>query len=561
VNVYELDSNRIPVAPDGPLALTASYQSVEDADTVDIDHARVSFLYEPSDTFWALLSYQTQSDNVGGRRQQTPGLDGFGNQYNDYENGSIQLEPSSRDIDLTSLEMEFDLGFATLTSSTSSYDQSGESISENTGFYAQLNWLANFYYNYPRPMAEAARTYSDTGFIQEVRLVSNGDNDFDYIVGIYYQDQDLVSTQDSYLRGFNIYIDNLFGPGFIRNDNDFSYRRVQNFTDTSLFGEFTYHFDDNLRMTFGARYFKNKTTNNTHMTVGVWNSFFMEDDVDLPDDDTGSLFKVNVAYDTSKNQMVYATISQGYRRSGTNAVPLSGPFAELPEWQFFTPDTDTNYEVGYKGRTDSMNYSLSAFYVAWNDIQVNTATSNWGFFAVLNGDKASTKGIEVELDGYFGTDNSWHYGIGYANVTAELDDDLVSHSGFVIAPAGQKLPGTPENTISASLSHTQSLDNGLYWMNRLGFYYQSSTENAINESARFNQTLDGFSILDFASSVSSDHWTATLWIKNIANELGSTGIFKEAYMGTSPAQNYYGNGSKEFMALPRTIGLKVSYEF
>ena len=58
---------------------------------------------------------------------------------------------------LGALEMNLDLGFATLTSSTSYYDHSGDSTSENTGFYAQAGFLS-FYYNYPRPMASAVRT-------------------------------------------------------------------------------------------------------------------------------------------------------------------------------------------------------------------------------------------------------------------------------------------------------------------------------------------------------------------------------------------------------------------
>jgi hypothetical protein len=32
-------------------------------------------------------------------------------------------------------------------------------------------------------------------------------------------------------------------------------------------------------------------------------------------------------------------------------------------------------------------------------------------------------------------------------------------------------------------------------------------------------------------------------------------------MGTSPQQNYYGNGSKALIALPRTIGLTLTYRF
>lgn len=68
------------------------------------------------------------------------------------------------------LEMDVDLGFATLTSSTSYYDHHGDS--ENTGFYAQGGFLYYYAY-YPRPAAKATRTYSDKALVQELRLVSS----------------------------------------------------------------------------------------------------------------------------------------------------------------------------------------------------------------------------------------------------------------------------------------------------------------------------------------------------------------------------------------------------
>ena len=73
---------------------------------------------------------------------------------------------------LASLEASLDLGFATLTDSTSEYDHTGNITSENTGFYAQNDWFAKYYYNYPRPMETAYRTYGDKAFVEELRLVS-----------------------------------------------------------------------------------------------------------------------------------------------------------------------------------------------------------------------------------------------------------------------------------------------------------------------------------------------------------------------------------------------------
>jgi outer membrane receptor protein involved in Fe transport len=567
VNVYQLDANGVPLAPNGVLADEAVVISVEDADDVDITYGRAAFYFEASERFDLTLAYQLQSDKIGGRRQETNGNNGFGDPYSEYQNGSIQLEPSSRDVSLASLEMDIDLGFATLTSSTSAYDHEGDSISENTGFYAQLGWLGAYYYNYPRPMAQAVRTYQDEAFVQEFRLVSNGDGPLEYVVGAFYRDQDLNSTQQSFLRGFKAWADTAFGapPSFVISDMDFDYARDETFKDLGIFGELTYNVSDTFRLTGGLRYFDNEFTNNTYMGVGLWTTFNETDTASFEVKEDDVLFKLNASWDVTDDTMLYGTISEGYRRGGSNAVPTTGFFAEDPGWLQYASDSATNYELGFKGTTERLRYTIAAFYVDWNDVQVNTATSNWAFFAATNGGGAETSGVELELDGYL-TD-ALHYSVGYAFVKAELTDDVLAPTvaATVLALSGATLPGTPENTLNASIDYTAEIGNGMNWINRLSGYYQSSTRNAVNADTnnpgRFNVELGSFGLLNYVSTLAGENWEASLYVRNLTNERGVTGLFTEVYMGTDPAQNYYGNGSKEFLTQPRTVGINLKYRY
>jgi len=559
-NLYVLGADGIPVAPDGPLAGTAVYESAKDLDTVEIDYWRISALWEPTENFSALLTYQSQSDDIGGRRQVTRGNDGWGDEYGKYEIGSVQREPSSRDLDMVSLEMSLDLGFATLTSSTSSYDHTGASVSENTGFYAQLNWLGAFYYNYPRPMAEAQRSYGDEALVQEFRLVSNTAGALDWVVGLYYQDQDMLATQASWLRGFFNWADAAWGCCVV-DDNDFRYVRNENFEDKAAFGELTWHVTDRFHLTGGLRYFDNSYDNTTDMGVGLYTGFHFDDTVNFSGGDSDTLFKINAAWDLNDNTMLYGTISEGYRRGGANAVPLSGVFAEDPRWQRFGADTVTNYEAGVKGFMGQIRYTAAVFYMDWEDIQVDTSTTNWAFFAAANAGSATTKGLELEFEGTAG--RSFHWAAGYAYVDASLDEDFYDPTGAPVfgATKGTRLPGTPEHTFNAALDHTASFDNGWQFISRLSGYYQSSTENFLGGSDRVSQKLDGFSIWDLSGTLNAERWYATLFVKNLFNEEGSTGVFKEEAFGTSPEQNYFGNGSKWFISQPRTIGVTVGFNF
>jgi iron complex outermembrane receptor protein len=565
-----------PPATNGDIATGGNtFRSVKDADTVDITYGRISALFEATDDLKFLLAYQFQNDDIGGRRQVTRGtnwIDGTEQAYGDYENGAVLLEPSDRDVSLTALEAEWNLGFATLTSSSSQYTHEGNSISDNTGLYAKNNWFSDLYYGTPRPLAMARRGYKEDAFVQELRLVSNERKaNIDWVVGAYYMDQDTLSTQDSYMPGYQEWAFasfpwwNVMGAaGMVYTDNDFHYVRNQNFKDTAFFGELTYHFSDKLRATIGARNFDNTFTNNTTLSLPIWP--FLSDKPNFKTEESDTLFKGNISYDLSEDTMLYATYAEGYRRGGANAVPLSGSLKERPEWQQYTSDSVSNYEFGLKGYLDdgTHSYTVSTFLIDWKNPQLNTATT-WGFFAVANGESAQTSGVELELQGYL-TDNL-HYLVGYAYTQAELNNDFYAPSGadaekptYLVAADGTRLPTTPENTFSVSMDYTHTMDNNMYWITQVNGYYQSDTVNALGDG-KYQADIDDFFIWGASTRINADDWDLILYVRNIFNEDGVTGVLPESVMGTNPTKNFLGNASKDYISQPRTIGLSAKYRF
>jgi iron complex outermembrane recepter protein len=577
VNLYQLDATGTPVAPNGILNPAAAYTARKDADFAHQYYGRAALLWKPSDTFDATLSFTGQSDNFGGRRATTLGTNGNGVPYQSSQVGSIQQEPASRNIWLGALELNVDVGFATLTSSSSYYDNHGSITSENTGFYAQNNWLHDFYYNYPRPMASALRSYGDKAFIEEARLVSKTQGPLDYVVGAYYQDQKLYSNQDSFLRGFKEWWD-LAYPTFasaVIDDQDYLYRQSETFKETALYGEVTYHLTDTVQFTGGGRLFHDQSDVSVYQVTGLYSS--IRDSSDSGGDNalTRAIFKGNASWKFAPRQLLYGTISEGYRRGGSNGTPTTGNFAESPAWLTYSPDTDVDYEIGVKGAVEDITYNADIFYVDWRDPQINTATTNWGFFAVQNASKAATEGFELQLNGHVGT--QFRYGLGYTYTDAHLTAAAVSADGaYVINTSGARLPGAPLNQVNASADYTIPLAAAHITLHADG-YYQSGTQDTIFASnvalnavpppspytgqPKFYYPMPGFTILNLAASYGRSAWEATAWVKNVTNQAAVTGVYTPAYMGTSPQQNYYGNGSKALIALPRTIGLTLSYGF
>ena len=587
-NVYATDADGIPLAEGGDIAYGKPiYTNNKQADTVDVDYSKAALKWTPNDDFEATLTYMNQKGDYGGRRQVTSGPDGWGEYYGDYEIGAVINEPSSNESEFTSLEMTYDLGFATLSSSTSQYDRSYEGISDNTGFFAAKGWLYWYGYGYmPRPAMAAERQNSEKAFVQELRLVSNGDQNVDWTIGAFYMDQEASAAQQTRARGFQEWWAAASGPvpyqgyladppysyiGLYYNPDSnitFDWTHDRDFTDFALFGEVTWNLSEKLAATVGARYFDNedKVTSQTSFPIFYVYNPTIED----TQEDSDTLLKFNLAWDYSENTMIYGTISEGYRRGGTNAAPVrpDESFPNDPEWSSFGSDTVMNYEVGIKSQLDRLNYTMSAFYVDWSDPQVNVATPSGAYYAVANGNSASSKGIETEFNWAF-SDSITMFG-GYTYVDASLSNDLYLHDASDLtsgkselrATNGAQLPGTPKNTINIGAKHEQILDSGLLLITRVDGYYQSDVENSIlNIDPDWATTLDGFDLWFMSTTLVADHWTASLVAKNLFNERGTVATYKEEYMTSDVVNGFYGTGQKDFITAPRTITLKASYRF
>ena len=576
---------------------TACFEEIEDADTVEIDYVRVALRSELTDNFSLQIGYQNQDDTIGARRATTLGNNNQPNgsdlffEYGSDDSGQVLLEPSERTAELTTLDLEWDLGFATFTSTTSMYDHEGSGESDNGGLWASggeggtsRDWNSAFYGGgWPRPMQLAERGYDDEVFAQEFRLVSNAtEGSVDWIIGGFYMDQDNNVWQLSHNPGMNAFHNACvntggpecagfwpatFYPGQQLTEIDFEYRRDTDFEETAIYGELTFHVSDTFRLTGGFRWFDNETVNDVILgfpLVEGWTSPMAPQSTDSDDD---TLFKLNASWDINADTMMYATYSEGYRHGGAQALPSvddGDPFGEpnAEAVRTFGSDSVQNYELGIKGGNDSLRYTASLFHVDWDDPQLNTTSAWYAFYIAANGDAASTEGIELELEGY--ASDSFHYRVGYTYVDGKLDKDFISpQTGDVVAPKGSTLPGAPENVLTFAMDNTWELSSGMNLVAAFNAYYQSKTENFVDQAASENETFDAFTLMNASAALETENWTATLYVRNLGDEEGASGGFPASFWSydTGVFENWYGNGNRQFIVQPRTIGLKFGYRF
>ncbi len=589
-NIYVLDANNIPVAPKGELDQTTQYASRKNADWSRIDYGRLAFTWKPSDAQQWVLNVVGQNDATGGRTQITPpGTTNYatGGTYGDYDQGAVMLEPSGRQVWLGSLEGTFDLGFASLTSDTSYTDHKGSSVNDNSGLYAKgFPFLYNFY---PRMMAQKYRDYTDQTFAQEFRLVSNTKGAWDYIAGLYFENERMHSGETDWVRGYSQWFaaQNAVTPGFSyydpvapTSDRDYLYNRNEQYKEIAVFGELTYHISPKAQVTGGARVFR-YTDSNQLSVVPDLPTRQPEVSPATPDvSKTKSIFKLNGLYRLTDQDNIYATFSQGYRRGGVNDIPINPPsnVGENAGWMNFGPDNLDNYEIGIKGGHENFGYNLSVFDIHWDNVQLNTATPVWGYYVTINAGQARSTGFELEFHGRLGS--ALTYGLGYTYADARLTEAatrpyaIAPNPPVVIAPSGTRLPAAPENVINASLDYTFHLSSGLTLVPHVDTYYQSDTLSHLATTEAAADPLSGYSIWNAQIALNGNHWTLALTARNLFNAYAVSGIYPEDHFGSQPVYpdyfdfffntsgyGFFGDTTRQLIAKPRTIGLIAKYSF
>ena len=571
--------------------------TVKDADTVGVDFMRHKILVDLTENIDLTYTAIRQEDNIGGRRQASYGtryvlssscvslLDP--NCYNTttygkYENGALMLEPSNREVEMSVLEVTYDAPYNDLIFSSSSYERSGDSITDNTGFFAGTGTFTSPAYGYfndffgvggnfatpPRPYAPTERQYTNDADTMELRLVSDLDtfDMFDYVVGIYDKVENQSRAQQTYVKGSNLWNYYYWGVDYIVDplEQDFDYNVAERIKTRAYFGELTYDFTSEVDVTIGVRNFQVDAVANMNSAFKLYDVFPVADTDE--NNESGRTTKINISYrPEGTGQHYFLTSSEGFRRGGVNAVPTDGPLAEDLGWVPFESDSVQNIEFGVKGTMDNGTYyNVSYYLVEWENPQLNTATPINGYYAVINGDEAETNGFDVELSGTVG---NFDWGFGYAYNQSRLTSDLFTPADTPVlyAKSGAKLPGSPEHTLNLNLARTRYFSGrgGIFsgFVNRLDIYAQSETRNYIGSDPLYDAEFEDFRISNASTTFFNDSFYVSLFIKNISNERGITGAFLNNAFGPNPSQGFYGSNGREFYALPRTVGITINRAF
>jgi outer membrane receptor protein involved in Fe transport len=615
-NLYALDASGVPIAAQpGNLFSPPKIYEKDGVNSYEYRSARLAALWKPNENFHAQLSYYYQLGNADGFPYVATSPAGYNQPINpvnlpvgDFTNPPVATQlfnapvPAGADrlsspenspsttrdtVDLAALTLDFDMGFATLTSASSWAHHINRTSGDETSEYINFPFAQNIYGQNPRTFIQGQEVFDDKPWSEEVRLASKSGGMFEWVGGIFYKHQTTVIQEHDYYPGYNDFYnscapihgqsnadfvtptycgvgDTAYTPGPpnvingvpVIKDLAFIGDFDTTFKDLAAFGELTGHITSAWSVTGGARLFK-QTVSQTQQTALLFLAapqFGNPPTVNSTSNEwRRALWKLNTAYRLDESNLVYATWSQGFRRGNVNALPATaGGLPTPPALYNVAPDTADNYEVGVKGTIENrLRYSAAIYDIQWHKVQEEVQLTPIILPGVINVGEAYSRGLELELDALLTTHLTAHLGYTYdMTKLTELNPLYVPPNVAGLPPAiGSPLPGTPKSSLAVGLDVGHIALAGGELRYAINAHYQSQVSSGLSSSI---PPVAGYTVADTRLSFALPHWVVTGYVNNLTNNLGVT-----AYQDPI----VFGNRYLAIVTQPRTIGLTVSYWF
>lgn len=410
-------------------------------------------------------------------------------------------------------------------------------------------------------------------FSQELRLVSNGKNTLDYIVGALYLTNDIDFVQDSDFR------DAPANGGPLR-------RRQIAAVETdniSVFGELTWNATDTLSLTGGARYTheeRDGAVKQTNFTIYTLNNegarcgpggFRICHDVEGTLSDNDVSWNASVKWTPADRNMFYASVATGFKSGAFNL--LSGFTDALLENVFaFGPEDSINYEVGGKHQflDRRVRFNWTAFYTQISDLQISQNDPTVIAQIISNAGKAKAKGIEV--DGSFDVTDAFRVSLSGAYLDAQYVrfNNAPCFTGQTAAQgctpnlAGQKVQDlsgerttrAPEWTFTMDAEYTIPIGDKLELRPSGRWYFVDDHVLAVDNNPLSVQ--NSFHKIDASLTLADvdKRWSISLVGRNLTNKF--TRSFDDA---TTAIAAFGGGGRFANTEESRTIALKARFTY
>jgi iron complex outermembrane recepter protein len=373
--------------------------------------ARLAFVYRPieSVTITPSISYQSQESHDTSTFYEYLS----NSQESNFENGRLLRQPSSDSLYLPSVKIEANLGFADLTSISSSYHREASTLFDNTNL---LGALLGGYGNplgpsYPTDYSQAAPGYINLkqSFIsQELRLASaDAHAPVTWVAGLFYSK---VRQED------NETVDSPYFAPALATTNPVLYTD-QGITDTqvAVFGQVDYRATERLKLTAGVRVADVKY--DAYQYVAGYLNGGVPPLASGESRETPVTPKVGASFQYDENNLFYFSVGKGYRVGGVNTPLATYCTGTGPAPKTYNSDSVWSYEIGAKDALfdGHLQVDTSVFHINWQNIQQPVLIPSCDFEYFANLGAASVNGFDFALSALIGAHFKPSLAVGYTD--------------------------------------------------------------------------------------------------------------------------------------------------
>ena len=423
----------------------------------------------------------------------------------------------SYDYDIYGLTITYDLGFATLTSASSSFDTVQEKSSNtNLGAFTSGPPITNLVTDLVNEIK---------GINQELRLTgASTDTGLNWMVGVFFNQYEYGLNGD-----VTVYRNGDALAQFINNPGIEDSESMAYFIDTS------YAITKQLTLGIGIRYFEDDREINSGFNLGVENSLDPATLQKATFDKVSS--KIALSYAPNDNSNIYLRVAEGFRSGGLN------PDDSL----LYDPESLLAYELGFKTATDRLSAEGNLYYSIYDDYQgfVFSPSLPSGF-GTTNAGEAEIKGFEWLLQ--WKVDEQWYLGFN-GHVTESEFTSL--RSGFSAAQVGDPLDAIAKYSYGVSVDYAFNWSSSVAGSAHLAYNRQGPTTTTARGApfARGNSIeSDATGYLNMRVGAEWDDFTLSFFGKNLTNE-------------KRPNILVLITDFNDVQSRPRELGVDLSYRF
>jgi len=399
---------------------------------------RLKLLYKPSDDVRILIgaSKLNQTLNTGGVAHVASGDD-------TYTTSSTSVGSSKYVSNQYWAQIDWNLGWANLTYIPTYRDWSTGGVSViGPDIIHQFN-------AYPR----------DNFVTHELRLTSDGSDRLTWLVGAFY-----------YRNAYENATSNIWWHSQALTWKQDINKRT---TNVGLFGESTYHFSPDTRLTLGVRVDQTRVDTFGYYTANVATpaagdtpfstTWFLPEVLSTatltPQEGLrrfdNTTYKLRLEHNLSQNNLVYGTVSTGFVPGDTQFTTINGGATILP----YDQESLTAYELGTKNRVFDGRLTLNGdvFYYDYGGYQTTVNTSGDPqnpSYAVYTA-PAKMSGVEIEGRWMITAANMINF--AYSHTSADYKDRSAAFQTYVAQTA---VPGIAPDSASLGFEHGFALRTG-----------------------------------------------------------------------------------------------------